>query len=86
MDKLDQALGKQNAVLTAGDAASIAKLTGLLEEVLAELKGGATKMPPKRVPGRWKGLFTVPASALEPWTDEDLGHWEERSGLPDSRS
>lgn len=36
--------------------------------------------PPQkmRTPGRWKGRFTVPESALEPLSSEDLGYWDER--------
>jgi len=32
----------------------------------------------KRMPGRWKGRFTVPESALQPLLPEDLGYWDER--------
>lgn len=31
-----------------------------------------------RVPGRWRGRFTVPESAVQPLSPEDLGHWDER--------
>lgn len=31
-----------------------------------------------RTPGRWKGRFTVPESALQPLSPEDLGYWDDR--------
>lgn len=30
---------------------------------------------PKRVPGRWKGLFEVPPNFFDPHTDEELKVW-----------
>ena len=31
-----------------------------------------------RTPGRWKGRFTVPESAMKPLSPEELGYWDER--------
>jgi prevent-host-death family protein len=32
--------------------------------------------PPKRVPGKYKGQFTVPDSFFEPLSEEELALWE----------
>jgi prevent-host-death family protein len=34
---------------------------------------------PKRVPGKWKGRFTVPDDFFEPMSEEELALWEGRN-------
>jgi prevent-host-death family protein len=41
--------------------------------------------PKRRIPGRWKGLFTLPDSALEPWSDAELGFWEDSPNFPEPK-
>lgn len=38
--------------------------------------------PPRRVPGRLKGLGSAGREAAEPWTEDDLGAWEDHPALP----
>ncbi len=40
------------------------------------------KKPP-RVPGAWKGRFTVPDDAFAPLTEEELALWEDSEIFPD---
>ena len=54
-----------------------------LSKLLTEVERGEEIVPfeepkKKRMPGRWKGRFTVPESALQPLLPEDLGYWDER--------
>jgi prevent-host-death family protein len=36
--------------------------------------------PPKRVPGKYKGQFTIPESFFEPLGEEELALWEGSGG------
>jgi prevent-host-death family protein len=43
---------------------------------IAKISPAETPVKKERVPGAWKGKFTLPDSFFDPMTEEELADWE----------
>lgn len=63
------------------------------EIVIARRNKPAVKLVPvnatpakRRVPGAWKGRFTIPDGVFEPLSEDELRDWEDGSVFPATKS
>lgn len=66
-------LSRLIAAVEAGEEVTIARR----DKPVAKLVPIETAKPAKRIPGLWKGQFTLPDSAFDPMSDEELAMWYE---------
>jgi prevent-host-death family protein len=59
------------AAVESGEEFTIARR----DKPIAKLVPITPEKPRKRVPGLWKGQFTLPDSAFDPMSEEELAEW-----------